>query len=123
MNLLLDTHVVLWWLGDSPDLSTPARQAIVDTTNVCFVSAATLWEIEIKRALGKLSIPESYSDALTRQGFRELPISWAHTCALRSLPPIHRDPFDRILIAQAMSDDLVIVTADKVIGRYDARVL
>ena len=123
MNLLLDTHVVLWWLGDSSDLPAPARQAIADTTNVCFVSAATLWEIEIKRALGKLSIPESYSDALARQGFRELPISWAHTCALRSLPPIHRDPFDRILIAQAMTDDLVIVTTGEMIPRYEVRVL
>ena len=123
MNLLLDTHIVLWWLGDSSDLPTPARQAITDTTNVCFVSATTLWEIEIKRALGKLSIPESYSDALTQQGFRELPISRAHTCALRSLPPIHRDPFDRMLVAQAMSDDLVVVTANETIGRYDVRVL
>ena len=123
MNLLLDTHIVLWWLNDSPDLPTPNRQALTDTTNVCFVSAATIWEIEIKRALGKLSIPESYSDALTRQGFRELPISWAHTCALRSLPPIHRDPFDRMLVAQAISDDLVIVTRDEAIRRYEVRVL
>ena len=123
MNLLLDTHVVLWWLGDSPDLSTPARQAIVDTTNVCFVSAATLWEIEIKRALGKLSIPESYNEVLSRQGFRELPMSWAHTSALRPLPAIHRDPFDRILIAQAMTDDLIIVTTDETIRACDVRVL
>lgn len=123
MNLLLDTHVVLWWLDDSPNLPAPARKAIADTTNVCFVSTATLWEIEIKRALGKLSIPESYRDALARQGFRELPVSWTHTCALRSLPPIHRDPFDRMLVAQAISDDLVIVTRDEAIRRYEVRVL
>ena len=123
MNLLLDTHIVLWWLDDSPNLPAPARQAIIDTTNVCFVSAATLWEIEIKRALGRLSIPDSYNDALARQGFRELPVSWAHTCALRALPPIHRDPFDRMLVAQAVSDDLVIVTADETIRGYEVRVL
>ena len=123
MNLLLDTHIVLWWLDDSPDLPTPARQAIIDTTNVCFASTATLWEIEIKRALGKLSIPDSYNDLLARQGFRELPISSAHTSALRALPPIHRDPFDRMLVAQAVSDDLIIVTADEAIRRYEVRVL
>ena len=123
MNLLLDTHIVLWWLDDSPDLPTPARQAIIDTTNVCFASTATLWEIEIKRALGKLSIPDSYNDLLARQGFRELPISSAHTSALRALPPIHRDPFDRMLVAQAVSDDLIIVTTDEAIRRYEVRVL
>ena len=122
MNLLLDTHIVLWWLADSSDLPAPARLAIANTTNVCFVSAATLWEIEIKRALGKLSIPESYNDVIARQGFRESSIFRTHAAALRTLPQIHRDPVDRMLVAQAMSDDLVVLTTAEAICKYAVRV-
>ena len=123
MNLLLDTHILLWWLGDPERLSPPAVESISEPMNVCFVSAVTVWEIQINREIGKLKIPESFVTEISRQGFRELPVRWNHTLALSSLPPIHRDPFDRLLVAQAVTDDLTLVSTDQYIKQYDVRTL
>lgn len=113
MNLLLDTHVLLWALDDDPSLSPAARAAITDGRNVVFVSAATAWEIAIKRALGKLRAPtDDYLQELERHHFTPLDITTEHALAVESLPPYHADPFDRILVAQSQVEKLTLVTRD-----------
>ena len=123
MNLLLDTHTLLWWLDDNPELSRRARTAIVDGHNPVFVSAATIWEIRIKEALGKLEIPPDFERALERQSFASLPITAAHAHAIATLPMHHRDPFDRILVAQAKCESLVLVTRDAHLRQYGIRLV
>jgi PIN domain nuclease of toxin-antitoxin system len=119
VNLLLDTHVLLWWLDDPAQLSGSAGAAIRDGANVVWVSAGTAWEIVIKKGLGKLEAPGNLDEVLRECGFSTLPISVAHALAVQSLPLHHRDPFDRILIAQARSEGLTIVTRDPKILKYD----
>ena len=118
MNLLLDTHVVLWWLDDNPDLSLRARTVIADGNNLAFVSAAVIWEIQIKRALGKLKIPKNFRNVLDQQGFELLDITVEHAYAVGKLPLYHRDPFDRILVAQAKLENMILVSRDKRIKKY-----
>jgi PIN domain nuclease of toxin-antitoxin system len=118
LKVLLDTHLVLWAMQDSRRLSTSARKHI-RTAEVNYVSAASLWEIAIKASLGKLEID---SDALEEQldvaGFQPLPITWQHTVQLRKMPMHHRDPFDRMLIAQAMCEPLRLLTHDAGLSAY-----
>jgi len=123
VNLLLDTHVVLWWLGDMPDLSAGARAAIAERSNVVHVSAVTAWEIVVKRALGKLDIPEAWEDALAREPFVRVPVTWSHALQVGRLADVHRDPFDRLLVAQAMVEGLTLVTRDAALSRYCISVL
>ena len=123
MNLLLDTHVLLWWLADSAELKDDARTAIVDAGNTVWVSAASAWEISIKRALGKLKAPANLEGAVTRSGFSPLPITLSHAEAAGRLPRHHDDPFDRMLIAQASAENLTIVTHDKRFQRYKVTLL
>jgi PIN domain nuclease of toxin-antitoxin system len=119
MNLLLDTHILLWWLADAPELPKEASRLIQDTNNLVFISAATIWEIAIKRSLGKLEIPGDYVQSLVREGFRELPVTWEHARHSEELPTIHPDPFDRLLVSQAQTEDLILVTTDANIRKYD----
>ena len=121
-RLLLDTHVFLWWRANSPRLEHAARQAIADA-EVVFVSAATAWEAAIKVALGRLRIPESIEAGVVDSGFAKLPISFAHAEAAASLPSLHTDPFDRMLVAQARSEGLVLVTHDRRLRGYDVPIL
>lgn len=121
MSLLLDTHVLLWWLDDSEDLSNKARDAIADGKNMVCVSAATVWEIEIKRALGKLEAPGGLLSELERHRFTPLAITHAHAEAAARLPRHHTDPFDRMLVAQARIEGLALVTRDARIARYRVR--
>jgi PIN domain nuclease of toxin-antitoxin system len=123
VRLLLDAHALLWWLGDDPTLSAGARASIAEPSNEIFVSAATVWEIAIKTALGKLEAPGSVAAALDAAGFDELPVTAADAEAAGALPPHHRDPFDRMLVAQATRLDAVIVTRDGVFTAYGVRVL
>ena len=123
MNLLLDTHVLLWWLNDHPNLSRRAKTAISDGQNLVFVSAAVIWEIQIKRALGKLKIPANFRKVLEQQEFEPLDITAEHAYAVTDLPPHHRDPFDRILVAQAKVEGLTIVTRDNQIKKYKIPVI
>ena len=123
MNLLLDTHTLLWWLDDNPALSVEARDAIADGSNVVFVSAVVIWEIRIKQALRKLKIPRNFREVLDRQAFDHLPLTVDHAHLLADLPPHHRDPFDRMLVCQAMAERLTIVTRDPDIPRYRVRTL
>lgn len=123
MRLLLDTHALLWWLTDDPQLGAAARAHIADGANTVFVSAASAWEIEIKRALGKLYAPADLASAIERSDFEPLPISIDHGIAAGRLPPHHSDPFDRILIAQGVTEPLVIVTKDPAFGAYGVALL
>jgi PIN domain nuclease of toxin-antitoxin system len=119
MNLLLDTHVFLWALEDHPTLSPEARAAIIDGGSLVFVSAATAWEITIKKALGKLRTPATgYVEELQRHRFTPLDITTEHALAVEALPHHHADPFDRMLIAQAKVERLTLVTRDVWIQMY-----
>lgn len=118
MRLLIDTHVVLWWLDDPTRISEAAQAAIRDPENAAYVSAATVWEIMIKQALGKLEAPDDLAFVLRDCQFSPLPVTFEHALAVRSLPLHHRDPFDRMLIAQAMFEGLTIITRDSDILRY-----
>jgi PIN domain nuclease of toxin-antitoxin system len=117
LSLLLDTHVLLWWLEDSPSLASEARAAIADEPTI-FVSAATIWEISIKASTGKLRVTPALLDYVEQEGFQPLPISLEHAFAAGSLPPHHNDPFDRMLVAQAAAEALTIVTRNPRIGAY-----
>ena len=116
-RLLLDTHVWLWWQSDDRRLAKTARSAIANAAEA-YVSAASAWEMAIKAALGKLHAPEDIADAVDAGGFRELPVYFRHIAALRALPARHRDPFDRLLLAQAHVDGLTLVTADPALSEY-----
>lgn len=122
-RLLLDTHAFLWWLSDDPALSTAARDTICDGRNEIHVSAASVWEIVIKRAIGKLEAPGDLDKIVEEENFIRLPVSLGHAEAVGELPPLHKDPFDRMLIAQALSEGLVILTADSNIPRYGVRTM
>ncbi|MCG8584949.1 MAG: type II toxin-antitoxin system VapC family toxin [Pirellulales bacterium] len=112
MKLLLDTHVVLWWLDDPHQLSETARTAIEEPENTVFVSAVVAWEIAIKRGLGKLTAPPNLAVAIAAAGFASLPITVAHALGIETLPTPHRDPFDRLLVAQALLEDCTLVSRD-----------
>lgn len=118
MILLLDANALLWWLADDAEISEQARSAIADPFNQVLVSAATVWELEIKRGIGKLSAPEGLVDALEPQGFGSLPITGSDAEVAGSLPLLHRDPFDRMLVAQARRIDAVIVSRDATFELY-----
>lgn len=123
MNLLLDTHIILWWLADDPALPLHHRELIAAPDNLCHVSAASIWEIGIKSGLGKLTIKGDYLAELRREGFLELPITWKHSQQAGQLPAHHADPFDRMLIAQALADELLLLSVDPAIRQYQVRVL
>ena len=112
MRLLLDTHALLWWLADSKELSVDARSAIADGSNEVVVSAASAWEVSIKRAAGKLRAPDDLTNAVEDAHLTQLPITLEHAIRAGALPAHHRDPFDRMLIAQALVEGLTIVTRD-----------
>ena len=123
MALLLDTSALLWWLGDDAKLGQSARSAIADPDNEVFVSAASAWEISVKRASGKLDAPFDIGDALERNYFVGLPIDVAHAIAAGDLPRHHKDPFDRMLVAQAQLENLTLVTSDPEIAKYEVELL
>ena len=110
---LVDTHAVLWWLDDAPALSPAAREAIAEPSNDVLVSTASLWEIAIKQSLGKLSVPAELPDEIVDAGFRWLPVGPEHGWAARELPFHHRDPFDRLLVAQALEEGIPVITRDE----------
>ncbi|AOE84106.1 type II toxin-antitoxin system VapC family toxin [Pseudomonas sp. TCU-HL1] len=118
MRILLDTHILLWTLADSPRLSTRARRLIEDASEV-HVSAASFWEMAIKIGLGKLNVGlDTVRDGCRESGFIELPIAVEHTLAIRDLGNHHRDPFDRILVATAMTEPMRLLTADPQVAGY-----
>jgi PIN domain nuclease of toxin-antitoxin system len=122
VRLLLDTHAALWYMAGSGKLAEAAREQILVAERV-YVSVASVWEIEIKRAQGKLDAPADLAKAFTSMGFMPLDIDLDHAVAAARLPKHHQDPFDRMIIAQAQLEALTIVTADAIIPKYDVPLL
>jgi PIN domain nuclease of toxin-antitoxin system len=122
VSLLLDTHVILWWLADDPTLSDDIK-AMLDTEPQVHISSATIWEVAIKLSAGKIVEPADLPERIRSSGFRELPINFEHAMVAGRLPPIHRDPFDRMLVAQAQCEHLTLVTRDERCQQYDVAVL
>lgn len=122
-RLLLDTQVFLWWLADDPALGSRARKEIGKGSSLVFISAVSIWEMAIKKALGKLNAPEGVEDAVEDERFIGLPVSLHHAARASALPPHHRDPFDRMLIAQAQTEGLILVSGDGMFERYGIEVL
>jgi len=118
VNLLLDTHAVLWWLSDDPTLSEAARTAISDPENTVYLSAVVVWEMRIKQGIGKLDLPDDFDQVLDGQAFSRLPVTVDHAHAIAGLPAVHRDPFDRMLVAQAVVEGMTIVSRDRRIAEY-----
>jgi len=118
VQLLLDTHVVLWWLDGGRQLRAEALDAIAAPTNTVWLSAVVVWEIRIKQALGKLVIPDDFAEVLEQQDFEALPVRISHAHRIAQLPALHRDPFDRLLVAQALEEDLCLVSRDASVTRY-----
>ena len=123
MRILADSHVLLWWLDDPKRIALPARAAIADPANAVFFSAASVWEIGLKIGKGKLRIDGDVVAALQSDGFEPLSITMAHATRSLVLPEMHDDPFDRMLIAQALTVGLVLATRDRLILQYDVPVI
>jgi PIN domain nuclease of toxin-antitoxin system len=121
-QLLLDTHVVLWWRTDDTRLTLAAKEAIT-AASLVFVSAASAWEIAIKSALGRVRLPQSFAEGVHQSGFIELPILFRHANAAEFLPSHHTDPFDRMLLAQAKVERLVLVTQDRRFEPYGQAII
>jgi len=118
LRILLDTHLLLWWLDGSPSLTGQARALISDPGNTVFVSAVSLWEIWLKESLGKLRLPPDFETKLARESFESLPLTAAQARQVALLPWHHRDPFDRMLVAQAQVENLVLLTTDDRVTAY-----
>ena len=123
MNLLLDTHIMIWALENNPKLSQKARAAIIQGENMVYVSTATIWEMSIKESMGKLSTPDNLLDELQLHRFTILNINFEHARLAGQLPMIHKDPFDRMLIAQAQLEKLTLISNDKFISQYDIKLI
>jgi PIN domain nuclease of toxin-antitoxin system len=124
MNLLLDTHALLWWMDNSKQLGRRALAAIKDPHNEVRISAVCIWEVSIKTSIGRLKLKSSFEERIQlelEQGFRSLPITFAHAYAVGALPLHHSDPFDRLLIAQARCENLTLLTAGPWMRAYDVR--
>lgn len=122
MRLLLDTHTLIWWLAGDRQLTSPAREAIADEENTVYVSAASAWEVSTKARLGKLptaaSLAQVFADEVEQQGFLPLSVSVEHGQRAGNLPGQHKDPFDRMLIAQAQAENLVLVSNEAIFDQY-----
>lgn len=126
MNLLLDTHALIWFLSGDESLSKKAREIIEDEKNQNFISVGSIWEIAIKLSLGKIELKNGFNNFLKlieNNGFEILPISFSHLMVLSELEFIHRDPFDRLIIAQAISEEMSIITKDEHIRNYKCKTL
>jgi PIN domain nuclease of toxin-antitoxin system len=126
-RLLLDTHAFLWWIDDAPELPSTAKRAIANIKNECYLSIASCWEMAVKASLNKLRLAKSIERFVTEQlaanRFSLLNIELRHVAKVEKLPFYHRDPFDRLLIAQAIEEKLTIITADKILSKYGVNTL
>lgn len=118
MKLLLDTHAALWWLSDDQRFGAEAERQITDGTNRVLLSAAVVWEVAVKRSLGKLDAPEDFASTLLGAGVQPLAVSLEHAASVEQLPWHHRDPFDRLLLAQASLEGAAIVSRDQQLRAY-----
>ncbi|MDK9719031.1 MAG: type II toxin-antitoxin system VapC family toxin [Trichlorobacter sp.] len=125
MRFLLDTHTFLWWVDGSPALSDEASKVIRNPRNDCFLSMASCWEMAIKSSIGKLtlvmSVERFVAEQIAEDGFVLLPIEFRHVCKVESLPFYHRDPFDRLLVAQSITEKMAIISADTTLDQYGVR--
>lgn len=121
-RLLLDTHVFVWWRAEPSRLSSEVRSRIA-TADIVFVSAASAWEAGIKASLGRLTLPDAMEAGVLASGFERLLITFSHAERAASLPPHHRDPFDRMLVAQAQAEGLTLVTHDRLLEPYEIKIL
>ena len=123
MRVLLDTHILLWWLAADPALPQRAAEVISDADTTVVISAATAWEIAIKKAVGRLEAPDDLLDALEANDFESIAITTIHALAAGQLPPHHSDPFDRMLIAQSRIEGITLVSTDRRLSDYDVELL
>ena len=123
MRLLLDTHILLWWLSQSKKLSVQSKKLTENSRNTIFVSAISIWEISLKQSQRKLRIPSSYIKTIKNEGLLALPITFDHALKVKNLPFHHKDPFDRLLIAQAMEEKLILISDDKYIKKYKIKMI
>ena len=127
MRVLLDTHALLWWLEDAPSLSAKARELIADPGTAVLVSTASIWEVAIKARFGRLEVPDDLEGFFTRQlsenGFEVLPVHLRHAALVRHLEDHHRDPFDRLLVAQVQCETIPLVSKDQWLQAYDVEVI
>lgn len=123
MRLLLDSNALIWWVTASTRLGSNARDALADKTNEVFVGVGVLWEMTIKRSLGKLHFPFDFEAEIRNESFKLLPIEFGHLRALDTLPPRNGDPFDRLLIAQALAEGIPIATADRRFVDYGVQIV
>jgi PIN domain nuclease of toxin-antitoxin system len=122
-RLLLDSHVLIWWADGGERISAAANEAISDPRNFVFVSAASIWELGLKRSLVVLTTPDDYNSLIRDNRFGSLPVTIQHAITMHELPPIHKDPFDRLLVAQAKYEGFTLVTRDAVLSGYDIPIL
>ena len=118
MRYLLDTHILLWWLADDPQLKNKFRKVIADPDVQIYVSSVSVWEVEIKRSLNKLTAPNNLLAMIESNQFIELAMHFSHAEKIKDLPNIHQDPFDRLLIAQSLCENLIFLSEDKIIKKY-----
>lgn len=123
MRLLLDSHVALWAVSAPERLPARCRELLTEGANAVYVSSVSIWELRLKESLGKLRLTPDFEAVLTALRFLELPVTWAHSLRASRLPPLHQDPFDRMLVAQSLVEDLVLVTHDRCVLRYDCALL
>ena len=123
MNLLLDTHILIWALENNSKLTEKVRDLIIDGRNIIFVSSISAWEISIKKSIGKLEAPDNLLEEIKAHRFTSLDINFKHAELAGKLPYIHKDPFDRMLIAQAIIEKLTLVTRDEFIPQYDVKIV
>jgi PIN domain nuclease of toxin-antitoxin system len=126
MNLLLDTHALLWWMDNSKHLGRRALAHLKDSKNTVWISAVCIWEVSIKTSIGRLKLKAPFEEGIQLeldQGFRSLPVNLAHAFAVGGLSLHHNDPFDRLLIAQAQCENLTLLTADPLMDAYDVRTM
>ena len=123
MKLLLDTHTLIWWLANDSTLSQVAKKAISNPDNLVFISAASAWEMAIKKSLGKLDVPDDLAIQIKNHNFQPLSITINHGLAIEKLPYHHNDPFDRMIIAQAICESMTIITRDKKFSSYKISIL
>lgn len=122
-RILLDSHVLLWWLSDDPRLGKKSRKLMADPANSIYVSAVSPWEIAIKQGLGKVTAPDDLDGIIESEGFEKLPITLYHGQQTSRLPLLHRDPFDRMLVTQAQAEGLILLTADEKLAAYGVQTI
>jgi PIN domain nuclease of toxin-antitoxin system len=123
VKLILDTHAALWWLADDARIGDGVIRSLTDDTNQVLISAVVVWEVAIKRSLGKLEAPKDLAPTLLDAGAQPLPVTIDHAAAVEGLPWHHRDPFDRLLIAQALTEDAAIVSRDEPLSEYGVSIV